>query len=143
MNNFKLEIENAFKFNETELNGKSIINYIEVAGHTVAIMGFFFNGLNEARIDFATFDAEGIELHSGKQGNTFSVRDVLSIMKACETMAKTLEERFYPERIAFTGSEAKRFSLYQRVAKKLCAGRKVWTEPSSLTVWVELQDEWC
>lgn len=80
---------------------------------------------------------------TGKQGNTFSVRDVLSIMKACETMAKTLEERFYPERIAFTGSEAKRFSLYQRVAKKLCAGRKVWTEPSSLTVWVELQDEWC
>lgn len=142
MNNFKLEIEKAFKFNETELNGKSVIKYTEIAGHTVAIMGFFFYGFNEARIDFATFNSKGIELPSGKQGNTFGVKDVMAIMKACETMAKTLEERFNPERIAFTGSEDKRFSLYQRVAKKLCNGRKVWTEPSSRTVWVELQDEW-
>ena len=142
MKNFKLELETAFTSNEKELNGSATIKYIEVAGHTVAILGFYFHGLAEARVDFATFDSEGVELPSGSAGNTFGVKDVLAIMSACKGMAETLDDKHCPERIAFVGAEEKRFSLYQKVAKKLSAGREVWTDNSSLTVWVELREGW-
>ena len=142
MKNFKLELETAFTSNEETLNGKATINYVEISGHTVAILGFYFKGLAEARVDFATFNSEGVELPSGTQGNTFGVKDVMAIMTACKDMAETLNDKHYPERIAFVGAEEKRFSLYQKVAKKMSAGREVWTDNSSLTVWVELQDGW-
>ena len=142
MKNFKLELESAFTSNEETLNGKATIAYLEVSGHTVAVLGFYFKGLAEARVDFATFDSEGVELPSGTQGNTFQVRDILAIMAACKTMAKTLQDQHDPERIAFIGAEEKRFSLYQKVAKKMSEGREVWTDKSSLTVWVELREGW-
>ena len=142
MKNFKLELETAFSANETELNGSATIKYIEIAGHTVALLGFYFKGLNEARVDFATFDSKGVELPSGRAGNTFEVRDVMAIMTACREMAETLDSKHRPERIAFIGAEEKRFSLYQRVAKKFSEGKRVWTEEKERIVWVELYSEW-
>lgn len=142
MKNFKHEIETAFNDNETELNGSATIEYIEVAGHTVAILGFHFNGLAESRVDFATFDAEGNELPTGRQGNTFGVKDVMTIMHACKSMSQRLISQHNPERIAYIGAEAKRFSLYQRMARKIGEGKKVWVEEETLTVWLELFSEW-
>ena len=142
MKNFKLELETACTSNEETHNGKAIINYVEISGHTVAILGFYFKGLAEARVDFITFNSEGVELPSDTQGNTFGVKDVMAIMTACKDMAETLNDKHYPERIAFVGAEAKRYSLYQRLAHKLSEGKKVWTEASSLTVWVELREGW-
>ena len=142
MKNFKLELESAFNANEIDLNGKATIQYHEVAGHTVAILGFYFKGLAEARVDFATFDKSGNELPSGTQGNTFGVKDVMTIMRACKTMAQSLTEQHDPERIAFIGAESKRYSLYKRIATKLGEGNRVWVEAESLTVWVELRSGW-
>jgi hypothetical protein len=142
MKNFKHEIETALNAHEAELNGKATVDYIQVAGHTVAVLGFYFNGLAEARVDFVTFDSNGEELPDDRQGNTFGIKEVMTIMTACKTMAERLQQQHDPERIAFVGSEAKRYSLYQRLAHKLSEGKKVWTEASSLTVWVELREGW-
>lgn len=142
MKNFKLELETAFTSNEEVLNGHATINYVEISGHTVAVLGFYFKGLNEARVDFATFDSEGVELPSGRAGNTFQVRDVMAIMTACKVMAETLNDKHKPERIAFIGAEEKRFSLYQKVAKKFSEGKRIWTEEKERIVWVELYEEW-
>lgn len=142
MKNFKLELETAFTSNEEALNGQATINYVEISGHTVAVLGFYFKGLNEARVDFATFDSEGVELPSGRAGNTFQVRDVMAIMTACKVMAETLNDKHKPERIAFIGAEEKRFSLYQKVAKKFSEGKRIWTEEKERIVWVELYEEW-
>ena len=142
MKDFKHELESAFSANEEAFNGKATIAYLEVSGHTVAILGFYFKGLNEARVDFATFDSEGVELPNGIAGNTFKVRDVMAIMSACKGMAETLNGQHRPERIAFIGAEAKRFSLYQRVAKKFSEGKRIWTEEKERIVWVELYEDW-
>lgn len=115
---------------------------MEISGHTVAIIGFYFKGLAEARVDFSTFNSEGVELPSDTQGNTFGVKDVMAIMSACKDMAEMLINKHCPERISFEGAEEKRFRLYQKVAKKLSAGREVWIDTNSLTVWIELQDGW-
>ncbi len=142
MKNFKLELETAYTSNEETHNGKAIINYVEISGHTVAILGFYFKGLAEARVDFATFNSEGVELPSDTQGNTFGVKDVMTIMHACKSMSQRLISQHNPERIAYIGAEAKRFSLYQRMARKIGEGKKVWVEEETLTVWLELFSEW-
>jgi hypothetical protein len=142
MKEFMLDIEANIAISEAACNATGYVKYINFPMYTVAILGFHFHGLAEARVDFATYDSEGKELPTHKQSNVFSVKDVMSIMAGCKDMSKDLIALHNPERIAYEGAEAKRFHMYERMAKRIGEGFRIWTAPKDLTVWLELYSEW-
>lgn len=142
MKDFKAEIQQGIEQSRVQCNSTGYVNYITIGEYTLAVMGFYFHGLGESRVDFATYDSKGVELCTETQGNFFGVKEVLSIMAQCKAMSLELISKHNPERIAFQGAETKRYHMYERMAKRLGEGKRVWTDNRDFTVWLELYSEW-